>query len=65
MMMMMMMMMMTMMMWLRLCSIKHSSYYNYFLENNSLFESVYGKNHVGKIKTYFTVIFSGHVIYLT
>ena len=36
-----------------LCSIKHSSYDNYFLENNSLFESIYGKNHVGKIKDLF------------
>ena len=53
MMMMMMMMMMVMMMMKRLCSIEHSPYDNYFLENSSLFESIYGKNHVGKIKDLF------------
>ena len=51
----MMMMMMMMMMMKRLCSIEHSSYDNYFFENNSLFESFYGKNHVDKIKDLFTV----------
>ena len=49
----MMMMMMMMMMMKRLCSTEHSSYENYFLENNSLIESIYGKNHVGKIKDLF------------
>ena len=44
---------MMMMMMKRLCSIEHSSYDNYFLENHSLFESIYGKNHVGKIKDLF------------
>ena len=48
--MMMMMIIMMMMMMKRLCSTEHSSYDNYFLENNSLFESIYGKNHVGKIR---------------
>ena len=38
---------------------------SYFLENNSLFDSIYGKSIVGKIKDFFTVIFSEHVIRLT
>ena len=36
-----------------LCGIKHSFNDDYVLENNSLFESIYGKNHVGKIKELF------------
>ena len=56
-MMMVMMMIMMMMMMIRLCSIKHSSYDNYFLENNYLFEIIYGKNHVGKFKDLFLLLY--------
>ena len=48
-----------------LCSIEHSSSDDYFLESNSLFESNYGKNHVGKIKDLFYCDIFRNVNHLT